>query len=231
MPKKRIYTEQVTAQMTRINHGDKVMLLRTQTQIRLSTSDRLLGTVIMTNPGSYKMRNHPEWQTFSTGEGDRDVIQGIGPPDTTMQNLIKVVRKAYEPEYPKGYLSVFNITALVEPDGEKIGGYHQEVMDHLQARDIDRSVLFEREVYDQEAFQQQCEASSFIMIGFLNGVFAEEVNRIRDWSTRYEHKLVYALDRRNQLVHPFCWRLNPAYRQQAVERLKEALLGGCENPK
>jgi hypothetical protein len=223
MPKAKVYTEQVVAEMRRLILGQRIVLLRTRTKIIFSKDNDMLGTVIMTNPGSYKMGGYPHWDDFSKGKGNQDIIQGIGTPDTTMQNLIEVILKAYEPEYPKGYLSVLNITALVEPDGEKIVSYHGQMVDELQRLGSDISILYESEVYHQKMFQQQCENSSFIMMGFLNDIFYDEVLRIREWSKRYESKLVYALDRQGRLVHPFRWRLKPRYKEQAIERLKAVL--------
>lgn len=54
-----------------------------------------------------------------------------GAPDPTMQITIDVVREAHRRKEPKsapqGYLSVYNISALVEPNGEKIATYTEEL--------------------------------------------------------------------------------------------------------
>ncbi|WP_235958720.1 hypothetical protein [Paenibacillus silvestris] len=212
--------------MRRLKLEQRIVLLRTRTKIIFSKDDVMLGTVIMTNPGSFKMGRHLQWDDFSKGKGNQDIIQGIGTPDTTMQNLIEVILKAFEPNYPKGYLSVLNITALVEPDGEKIVSYHGKMLEELQRLGNDTSILYDSEVYHKDMFQQHCEYSPFIMMGFLNDIFHGEVLRIREWSKHYESKLVFALDKQGRLVHPFCWRLKPEYKEQAIKRLKAVLQNG-----
>jgi hypothetical protein len=218
----KIYPEKVTATIRRVKHVDGMALVRMDTKIHFNDEDTLLGTAFMTNPGSYKMSNHKDWNLFIKGEGDTDLITGQDLPDTTMRNLIGVVRSAYQKagiSEPRGYLSIYNISSLIEPDGKKIKSYHNEVVNLLEATDVNPSILCEREVSEQDHFHKQCKNSSFIIMGFLNIVFKEEVHRLKEWGESHQQKVVFAADSRGNYTHPYRWLPNPHLKQQAIDRL------------
>jgi hypothetical protein len=199
----KIYPEKVTATIRGIKLADGMVLVRTNTKIHFNDEDTLLGTAFMTNPGSYKMINHKDWNLFIKGKGDTDFITGEDLPDSTMQNLIGVVRSAYQLagiSKPRGYLSIYNISSLFEPDGKKIKSYHNEVVKLLEATGVNPSILCEREVREKDHFQNQCKSSSFIIMGFLNNVFNEEVHRLQEWGESHQQKVVFAADRQGNYI-------------------------------
>lgn len=103
----RRYPEQVYAAMRRIKFQTEIIKLRTDTRVLFSNDDHLLGTVFMTNPSSYQLKNHDQWDCFVRGEGSEDLIDGTNAPDTTMQNIIEVIKISYEQVQGcklKGYL-------------------------------------------------------------------------------------------------------------------------------
>jgi hypothetical protein len=218
----KIYPEKVTATIRRVKHGNGIVLVRTNTKIHFNDEDTVLGTAFMTNPGSYKMSKHKDWNIFINGMGDKDIITGEDSPDPTMQNLIEVVKKGYQAagiSKPRGYLSIYNISSLIEPDGKKIKNYHNEVVNLLEVNKVNPSILCERQVYEQNDFQIQCESSTFIIMGFLNDEFRDEVQRLREWGKNHKRKLVYASDSHGNYTHPFRWRLNKHLKQQAIDEL------------
>jgi hypothetical protein len=222
----KIYPEKVTATIRRIKHVDGMVLVRTDTKIHFNDEDTLLGTAFMTNPGSYKMSNHKDWNLFIKGEGDTDLITGQDLPDTTMRNLIGVVRSAYQKagiSEPRGYLSIYNISSLIEPDGKKIKSYHNEVVNLLEATDVNPSILCEREVSEKDHFHNQCNSSSFIIMGFLKNAFKEDVQKLRGWGEEHKQKLVFAADKEGDYTHPFSWLPKPPLKQQAINRLVDVI--------
>ncbi|MCU6796840.1 hypothetical protein OB236_32415 [Paenibacillus sp. WQ 127069] len=218
----RRYPEQVYATMRRIKHQTGIIKLRTDTRIIFTDDDLLLGTVFMTNPGSYGLKSHDQWDCFIRGEGSEDIIDGTDAPDTTMQNIIEVVKKSCDQVQGyelKGYLSIYNITSVVEPDGEKIQNYHQAIINLFEADGMDTSVLYESPVYREAHFHEQCENSSFVIMGFLNNILSEHVQRLNNWGNKHHNKLVFASDKQGYFAHPFRWRLDQSLKQQAVDRL------------
>jgi hypothetical protein len=222
----KIYPEKVTATIRRIKHVNGMELVRTNTRIHFDDEDTVLGTVFMTNPGSYKMTKHKDWNLFIKGGGDIDFITGEDSPDTTMRSLIGVVRTAHEIvgiSKPSGYLSIYNISSLIEPDGNKIKNYHNEVVNILKANDLIPSILHEREVSEKDHFHNQCNSSSFIIMGFLKNAFKEDVQKLRGWGEEHKQKLVFAADKEGDYTHPFSWLPKPPLKQQAINRLVDVI--------
>ncbi|MDU0205835.1 hypothetical protein ACYEXS_34625 [Paenibacillus sp. MAH-36] len=222
----RIYSEKVTATIRRIKHSSGVELLRTNTKIHFNDEDAVLGTVFMTNPGSYKMSKHADWNSFIKGEKDIEFITGEDSPDATMRSLIGVVRTAYELvgiSKPRGYLPIYNISSLIEPDGSRIKNYHNEVVNLLNTNDINPSILCEQEVSEKDHFYNQCKNSSFIIMGFLKNSFKEDVQRLKGWGEEHKQKLVFAADKEGDYTHPFCWLPKPPLKLQAINRLVDVL--------
>lgn len=222
----RIYPEKVTATIRRIKHVDGVALVRTDTKIHFNDEDTALGTVFMTNPGSYKMSKHRDWDLFIKGEGNIDFITGEDSPDATMRSLIGVVRTAYELvgiSKPRGYLSIYNISSLIETDGNKINNYHNKVVNLLTANEINPSILCEQEASEKDHFYNQCKNSSFIIMGFLKNAFKEDVQRLKGWGEEHKQKLVFAADKEGDYTHPFSWLPKPPLKQQAINRLVDVI--------
>jgi hypothetical protein len=95
----------------------------------MGSSEKLLGTVIMSNPGSYTPKYASgDWCAFSSGKG-HDQIQGWGYPDMTMQNILEVLQAAAEVSgcTHDGKIDVYNLSAVVQPKGKNAATYHNYV--------------------------------------------------------------------------------------------------------
>lgn len=231
MPK---YPERVNAVMQRKNVEGETRLFRSETKILFGEepdNEKLLGTVFMTNPGSFKMQHHDNWSEFSQGLGSVEEIQGKSDPDPTMRNLIRVIREAYQEtkiSLPSGYVAIYNISSLVESDGSKIARIHNQTRAVL-GKDGE-SVLHEVDCYNLNRFHKKCRDSKFIILGFLKDVFNEQQCRIIDWCSQYDHKLVFAIDDSGHLHHPYRWPLIPGAMEEVKTRLKKAIqTGGNDN--
>lgn len=88
---------------------------------------------------------------------------------------------------------------------------------------MDLSVLYESPVSQESQFHEQCKKSSFVMMGFLNGVLSEHVQRLNSWGNKHQNKLVFALDKQGYYAHPFRWRLNQSFKKQTIDRLVSIL--------
>lgn len=224
------YPENVHAIMKRKNIEGVTRLFRTETKIwfgEASGPERLLGTVFMTNPGSYKMMHHPNWFEFHQGLGSVEEIRGESGPDSTMRNLIRVIREAYQDtELPlqSGYVAIYNISTLVEPKGTNIARLHDKTKAVLGKEGA--VLLREQACYDLDLFREKCEKSSFIILGFLKDVFPEEQRRIIDWCRSFDRKMAYAESKQGHYIHPYQWPLIPGALDQVKLRLRNAVQSG-----
>lgn len=223
------YPERVYAVMKRKKVEGEIKLFRSETKILLGgTPDKqLLGTAFMTNPGSYKMTHHLNWNEFYQGLGLVEEISGESGPDPTMRNLIKVIRETYQEADkppPTGYVAIYNISTLVESDGAKVAQLHNQAKAVLGEEDA--SLLQERDCYDFDLFHELCRGSKFIVLGFLKNVFPDEQQRIIEWCRPFSHKLVYSNAINGHFHHPYRWPLIPGAMEQVKLRLREAIQAG-----
>ncbi len=212
------YPERIFAVIKSRSFNDQVRLFRYETRILFNDDTQLLGTVYMTNPGSFSLDKHPNWadlQKAKIGE-----IQGYSSPDTTMQNLISVIRSAYQAAgiTPSGYVAIYNISTLVESDGRKIEQLHSEAMNALSLAG-ESTLLQETACHQFDTLNKHCHDSKFVILGFLNNVFPEEIARIKTWTCKHANKLVYATDQEGNFIHPYRWRLLPEVRLELHQKL------------
>ncbi|MEH6888144.1 DUF6946 family protein [Priestia megaterium] len=93
--------------------NDKIM--RTQTYLQWGVSKKSIGAVIMSNPGSSKLKSLEEWGFFLASKQDR--IIGELSIDPTMQQLIRVVNGIYaREENLEGRLYIYNLFSLRNSD-------------------------------------------------------------------------------------------------------------------
>jgi hypothetical protein len=219
----RKYPERVTASMIRVIHEKEILLIRHSTEIQFGDSKELLGMVVMTNPGSFEFNKSPEWKAFENGEdSEDDFIATNNTPDLTMRNIIKAIRSAYEglPE-PNGILRVYNLSNVRQPKGTKAEEYHELAKGVLPTERL--HLLEDPITHSKEAFLEECNKSSFVIMGFVNRVFDNKMKQVIDWSENIMHKRVCAVDNKGRLSHPRRWITEPYLMNKAMESLQSVL--------
>jgi hypothetical protein len=228
---KRKYTQKVYAVINRIknNSGGYIkddngncILFRTNTKVYFgdTLNEQLLGVVIMTNPGSYKLSNHKDWDSLQKGLGDFDSIDGFGSPDLSMQNIIEVIQKSYETSkqpIPNGYVRILNLSSIICPDGEKAQAYCDSA---IQILNLQKSCLTfeEHEISNNISLENYCKDAPFVIIGLLREAFNSKATDIIRWTEHYPNK-AFALDSKNWYSHPRRWRTDKNLKQQVIDNL------------
>lgn len=219
----RVYPERVTASMVRVIHDEEVLLLRHSTEIHFGKSDEPLGTVVMTNPGKFEFNKTPGWNEFKNGKGSSDVFEAADYPDLSMQNVIGVIRAGYDScglAKPNGIVRVYNLSNVRQPDGQKAEFYHKRAR---MALDVERIPLLEDPiVYNCDNFIRESRDAKFIIMGFVNGVFDQQMRQVSGWAEEFPG-LVVAHDNKGNYSHPRRWRTEPQLKQQAIESMTAAL--------
>ncbi|WP_400244581.1 hypothetical protein AB3U99_24240 [Niallia sp. JL1B1071] len=153
---------------------DDVLLIRQHTKIKFGSSTSVIGTVIMTNPGSFDFKNTKGWDDFKNGKGLLNVFEAEDYADLTMQNIIEVVREGYKSANlgsPDGIVQIFNISNVVQSKGEKAEDYHKKVRILIEkSNEFELSLLQEPATNNKQAFLDACMSSQFIIMGFVNNV-------------------------------------------------------------
>lgn len=223
------YPEKVSARMIRIIEQGEVYLIRHSTFIQFGTSSSLIGTVFMTNPGSFDFKNSSGWEDFKNGKGDVNIFSGEDYPDLTMQNIIEVVRESYKAANlgaPDGVVQIINLTNVVQSKKDKVEDYYQKVKRLINERGLDQALLTDVTTTDQQAFLDTCEKSKFVIMGFADKVFSEKVLTMKHWSHLVSNKLVVALDKKNRFSHPRRWRTDKDLKERAIEKMAQVLGDG-----
>lgn len=220
----RKYPERVTASMIRVIHVNEVLLIRHSTEIQFGDSKELLGMVVMTNPGSFEFNRNPGWNAFKNGEDSEDEFIATNSPDLTMRNIIKAIRSGYEglPE-PNGILRVYNLSNVRQPNGGKAEKYHKLAKEVLPTGRL--HLLEDPITHSREAFLDECNRSSFVIMGFVDKVFDEKMKQVIDWSENIKHQRVCAVDNKGRLSHPRRWITEPYLMNKAIESLQSVLRG------
>lgn len=237
MVKPNKYPQEVSAEMQRfrdsngkfyLDRNGKCYMTRNKTKIKLGDSDKLIGSIIMTNPGSYGLNKIDGWNGFVEGKGSEEKIEGIGSPDLTMQNILGVIEetfnKANKP-LPDGYLDVFNISSVVCPKGGKAVEYHSKMGSIIRSQGLSREILTNPIVINENEFNNICARSQFVIIGFVKGIFETYVGDIVNWSKKYPDKIIYSLDDSGWYSHPRRWRTEKYLHKQASDILLDIILG------
>jgi hypothetical protein len=218
----RKYPELVTASMIRVIHDNEVLLIRHSTEIQFGDSKELLGMVVMTNPGSFEFNKSPGWKAFKNGENSEDEFKAVNTPDLTMRNIIKAIRSGYEGfSEPNGILRVYNLSNVRQSKGGKAEEYHDRAKKVLAP---ERLYLLEDSItHSREAFLDECNRSSFVIMGFVNKVFDEKMKQVMDWSEHIIHQRVCAVDNKGRLSHPRRWLTERYLMNKAIESLQSVL--------
>lgn len=152
----RKFPERVAARMTRIMNQNDVYLIRQHTKIMFGSSSSIIGTVIMTNPGSFEFKKAKGWEEFKSGKGELDVFEAEDYADLTMQNIIGVIREGYKAanlDSPDGIVQIFNISNVVQSKGEKVEDYHEKVSMLIEkSNEIELSLLREPVTNNEQVF-------------------------------------------------------------------------------
>lgn len=234
MSNNRKYSQLVFAEMTRFNNGSGqwhigdngvCYLVRNRTRIEFGNSDNLIGTVIMTNPGSYGLDKVKGWNEFRVGHGDAQKLEGHGFPDLTMQNIIMVVQEAFKRRgkaMPQGSVNILNISNVVCPKGYKAEEYHNMLKQLFEVNELDGCLL--ESINDQKSLKLIFEDSPFVMLGFVKDVFKEKAEFIKGWSLdNYASRTISALDKNNWPSHPRRWRTEKELAEKAITSLGKIL--------
>ncbi|WP_449600209.1 hypothetical protein [Paenibacillus sp. Marseille-Q9583] len=218
----RKYPERVTASMIRVIHVNEVLLIRHSTEIQFGDSKELLGMVVMTNPGSFEFNRNSGWNAFKNGKDPEDEFKAASTPDLTMRNIIKAIRSGYEgrPE-PSGIMRVYNLSNVRQPNGGKAEEYHELAKKVLPN---ERLYLLEDPItHSREAFLDECNRSSFVIMGFVDRVFDKKMEQVIDWSENIKHRRVCAVDNKGRLSHPRRWITEPYLMNKAIASLQAVL--------
>lgn len=223
----RKYPERIAARMTRIINQDEVLLIRQNTKINFGSSNAIIGTVFMTNPGSFDFKHTKGWAEFKSGNGLLNVLETEDFADLTMQNLIEVIREGYKNANlgsPDGIVQVFNISNVVQSKGEKAEDYYKKVRVLLEKSDeYGVSLIQEPVTNNKQIFLETCMSSKFIIMGFVDNVFSEKVSNLISWSHVISEKLIVATDKKKRFSHPRRWRTERHLKEQAIGRMSEVL--------
>ncbi|RBP04954.1 hypothetical protein [Rossellomorea aquimaris] len=223
----RKYPERIAARMTRIINQDEVLLIRQNTKIKFGSSDAIIGTVFMTNPGSFDFKHTKGWADFKSGKGLLNVLETEDYADLTMQNLIEVIREGYKHANlgsPDGIVQIFNISNVVQSKGEEAEDYHKKVRVIIEKSDVQKLALIQDIVaVTEQEFLKACVSSRFVIMGFVNNVFTENVSNLIKWSRALEDRLVVAKDEKSRYSHPRRWRTEKNLKELAINEMCRAL--------
>ena len=121
---------------------DKIM--RTQTYLQWGISEKSIGAVIMSNPGSSQLKSTQEWNSFLTSNQDR--IVGELSIDPTMKQLNRMINGIYiNRENFEGRLYIYNLFPLRNPNID---------FSRKEFRLIEDKILKENELIIKECFSQ-----------------------------------------------------------------------------
>lgn len=205
----RKFPELISARMTRLINQKEVMLIREHTNIKFGTTDSLLGIVIMTNPGSFDFKISKGWDDFKNGRGRLEVFEAEDYADLTMQNIIEVIREGYNSANlcaPDGIVQIFNISNVVQSKGEKAEAYHEKVKMLIEESTVpEQTLLIDPVTNNEQVFKDTCTRSKFVIMGFVDSVFSNNVSEIVKWSRSVSDRLVVAIDKKNRYSHPRRW--------------------------
>lgn len=221
------FPEKVFARMYRLEDDYERFLLRKDTIIQFGDSSKPIGIIFMTNPGSFSFKGSEEWGLFQTGKTPYKIFEAQDKPDLTMQNLIKVIREAYQKTglTPNGVVQILNISNVVEPSKEKVEEKHNRAMKLLEKNMADTKLIIEPVVNDEYEFVKACSQVGFVIMGFADNIFSSEIAKLIAWTNNpaIAGKLVSSIDDKGRFSHPRRWRTEPFLMIKAIERLGNLL--------
>ncbi|MFB4475003.1 hypothetical protein [Virgibacillus sp. SK37] len=222
------FPEKVFARMIRVVEKDDVFLFRKDTCIQFGNSSKVLGIVIMTNPGSFSFKDSNEWEKFQNGDTNYKVFEAYDKPDLTMQNIIEVIRKAYEniTGVLDGIVQIINVSNIVESKKENVEEKHKKAFEIIQEHStLTSDYLIDPVINEEYEFIKHCSKLEFIILGFADKVFPAQVSKLTTWSENpaVKGKVVFAKDKIGRLSHPRRWRTERDLSNIAIESLKKVL--------
>lgn len=179
--------------------------------------------VVMTNPGRFEFKNTLGWEDFKSGKGSAYTFEASDYPDLSMQNVIEVVRRAYELSgkgKPDGTLRVYNLSNVRHAAGHEAEIYHNKAKIALTSANI--SLLEDPITHNREEFLNECNKAGFVIMGFVNGAFNQKMRQILSWSEQVS-SLVYAMDKNGHYSHPRRWRTDLSLKNQVISSLQSVL--------
>jgi len=225
MPK--IYPQSVSASIIKLVFGENEFYLRQWADIHFGHNKELMGTVIMTNPGSFHFERSVEWHELPDSNGMLSSTISSGSPDVTMQNIIHVILKGYELaglDSPNGVVHIRNLSTIREPKAKKVTAAHTAIKEIMLQHHLDISLLEDPTCRTKEGLDQLVQDSRFIILGFVKNMFTEEIMNIMKWKNQYSSKFVCSpLNHSNWCSHPFIWKIHKNYRHLAIENLTDVL--------
>ncbi|TWH52014.1 hypothetical protein [Sporomusa sp. KB1] len=230
----RKYPQRILSSMTRFKDaigrfyrdGNKqCYLVRNNTKIYFGEAEKLLGTVIMTNPGSYGLDEIPGWSRFKSGYGEVEAIEGFGYADQTMQNIIWAIKDAFKLMnmcVPSGYIRVHNLSSVVCPNRESAEDYHQYVRQIINRNKADDNLLEEFATKNFAEFIKICNNSPFVILGFVKNIFSDKANDLLNWSSSCSNVLISS-DNSGWPSHPRRWRTEIALHNKAIAEIVKVI--------
>jgi hypothetical protein len=228
----RKFPEPVSATMLRMKDNDEIIFIRQKTEIQFGSSNEIIGSAFLTNPGSFEFKHAPGWKEFKgglDGDWDGDRFDAVDYADLTMRNIIKVIREGYFKAglgAPNGKLKIYNLSNIVQPKGEAAEEYHNKAYRFIElhpARNI--SELIEPVITKKEVFLEECRSRRFVIMGFVDGVFKKEYNQIIEWAKSLSN-VVTSVDKKGRYSHPRRWQTEGYLNEAAIQKM-EQILGAC----
>ena len=229
--KKLKYKQLVSASITRIRdkENDEFHFVRNETKITFGKGGNLLGSVIMTNPGSFSFKGDSEWNKFIIGIGPDTFNKSDGHPDPTMINIIKSIEDAYEQintKVPDGYIKIYNLSSARCPKASEAEACHQSIKNVMCSTSINMALLEDPIVCDEGKFIEMCKESPFVIMGFIKNTFMNKANLIKSWENNANIKnIVQAKNDKGWPIHPICWikLKGKMYYNDVVNQIKQII--------
>lgn len=221
-----MYPEPVSARMVRVKDENEYLLIRQETKIMFGNSNRLIGSVIMTNPGSFEFKKTPGWDGFKKGLSTHDFFEAVDTADLTMQNLIEVIRNSHYSlgqEKPEGIVQIYNVSNVVQSKRKKAEVDHRRIANLINRYGMDLNILVDPVTNNKQRFEEICTESPFIIMGFVDGIFKAQVQKVQKWVIPYGDKLVNAIDNKGRYSHPRRWRTEKELKEQAIAKMMKVL--------
>lgn len=220
----RVYNERVEGQFLKIRSEKEDFLIRKSAKICFDSSNTPIGCYIGTSPGAFKASR--EWNQFINNKSQISQYKGIGTPDLTMQNIIKVIKDAYKDFNlaPTGYLDIINISSLVEPKSELVEKRHANLFEHLirKNNDLIQELVQTKLLSNEQNFISSISSYPFVIMGFAAKPFKKQVSVLQCWKNGLQN-VVIAYDNKKRISHPRRWRTEPELHLIAVEELKKII--------
>jgi hypothetical protein len=220
----RKYNQRVSTTMIKLTDGENEYVMRQPTEIHFGSSANLLGSVIMTNPGSFKFSGSEDWTTLPDSKGRLQSAESNGSPDPTMISIIRVINEGFKQAgrgTPSGIVRVHNLSNIREPNAKLVKALHQKVTKILEKNHLDMNLLEDPATNSESGFVKMVKESQFLIMGFVRQVFESRIREIMNWKEKNPSCVyAYALDNIGCYSHPYRWMIHEELRSKAITMLK-----------